>query len=360
MIEKLRKTINEIDAEMAKLFEKRMDAVKGVAEYKKLHGLAVLDEKRENEVIERNSHLIENEEYKPYYVSFLKSNMLISKKMQHRLLNGTRVAFSGVNGAFAHIASGKIFPDAELVGYGDFKSAYNSVENGECDLVVLPIENSFNGDVGQVMDLCFFGSLHISGIYDIPVVHNLLAKKGAKLSDIKTVVSHSQALGQCASFLQKHGFEVKEVVNTAVAAKLVSESERNDIAAIASGEAAEIFSLKTLRSHINDSGSNTTRFAVLSPAMKQSGKDDKHFVIMFTVSNSAGALSKAVSAIGENGFNLRALKSRPTKELIWDYYFYAEGEGNIFSADGEKMLGALKECCSSIKVVGSFEKELSL
>lgn len=360
MINELRKKINKIDCEMARLFEERMDTAKDVAEYKKLHGLPVLDQKREDEVIERNLSLIKNEEYKSYYVSFLKNNMLLSKKLQHRLLNGTTVAFSGVQGAFAHIAAKKIFPDADVVGYPDFRSAYEACEKGECDLVVLPVENSFNGDVGQVMDLTFFGSLHISGIYDIPVVHNLLAKKGAKLSNIKTVISHSQALGQCAKFIHAHALETKEAVNTAVAAKLVSESGRDDIAAIASAEAAEQFGLQTLEAHINDSGLNTTRFAVFTPALKSPEKNDRHFVLMFTVSNEAGALGRAVSIIGEGGFNLRALKSRPTKELIWDYYFYAEGEGNLYTPQGEKMLAKLKECCSSIKIVGSFEKELTL
>ncbi len=359
-INNARKIINEIDTEMASLFEKRMDAAREVAQYKKEHGLPILDESREREIIERNSSLIKNEEYKSYYVSFLKKNMSLSKKLQHRLLNGTRVAFSGVKGAFANIAASKIFPDADAVPYPDFRAAYEAVEKGECDLVVLPVENSFNGDVGQVMDLAFFGSLYISGIYDISVVHNLLAPKGVKISDIKTVISHPQALGQCQGFIEKHGFETIEAVNTAVAAKLVSESGRRDLAAIASSEAAEEFNLKTLESHINDSSLNTTRFAVFSPARKAPDEKDKNFVLLFTVSNEAGALANAVSAIGEGGFNLRALKSRPTKELIWDYYFYAEGEGNIYSQKGEKMLKKLEKCCSTVKIVGSFEKEFIL
>ncbi len=359
-INNARKKINEIDTKMAQLFEERMNASREVAQYKKEHGLPILDESREREIIEKNCSLIENEEYKSYYVSFLKKNMSLSKKLQHRLLNGTRVAFSGVKGAFANIAAEKIFPDAQAVPYPDFRSAYEAVEKGECDLVVLPIENSFNGDVGQVMDLAFFGSLHISSIYDISVVHNLLAKKGTRLSDIKTVISHPQALGQCQSFIEKHGFETIEAVNTAVAAKLVAESPRTDIAAIASIQAAEEFNLKTLQSHINDSNLNTTRFAVFAPFAKAPDEKDRRFVLLFTVSNEAGALANAVSAIGEGGFNLRALKSRPTKELIWDYYFYAEGEGNINSQNGKDMLEKLKGCCSTVKVVGSFEKEFVL
>lgn len=359
-LEKARKAINEVDKEMAKLFTKRMEAVKAVAEYKKEHGMQVFDPVREAEVIERNSKMVESEELKAYFVNFLQSNMEISKSYQHRLLEGMRVAFSGVEGAFANIAAIKIFPDAIAVPYPDFKAAYNSVVDGETDCVILPIENSYNGDVGQVMDLAFFGPLHINGIYDISVVQNLLAVKGTKLGDIKQVISHPQALGQCADYIKKHKFEAVEAVNTAVAAKQVAEMGRHDIAAIASDEAAREYGLEKLESHINQSNNNTTRFAVFSRTAKLPSNDDKHFIMVFTVTNEAGALGKAISIIGDNGFNLKALKSRPTKELIWSYYFYAEGEGNINSQEGTKMLKELEEKCSEIKVLGSFEKEIAL
>ena len=359
-LEKARLTINEVDKEMAQLFEKRMDAARVVAEYKKLHGMQITDAAREAEVIKRNSTLIENEDYKSYYISFLQHNMDLSKNYQHRLLEGMKVAYSGVEGAFANIAANKVFPDSVAVPFPDFKSAYNSVVDGECDCVILPIENSYNGDVGQVMDLAFFGSLYINGIYDIGVVQNLLGVKGAKLGDIKTVVSHSQALGQCANYIKKHGFETEEAVNTAVAAKRVAEMGRVDIAAIASDEAARKYGLEKLDSHINESNNNTTRFAVFSRSAKTPSVSDNHFILLFTVTTEAGSLGKAISIIGENGFNLKALKSRPTKELVWSYYFFAEGEGNINSENGKKMLEELKEKCSEIRVVGSFEKEIFL
>lgn len=359
-LEKARLTINEVDKEMARLFEKRMDAAKVVAEYKKLHGMQITDAAREAEVVKRNSALIENEDYKSYYISFLQHNMDLSKNYQHRLLEGMKVAYSGVEGAFANIAAKKVFPDGIAVPYPDFKSAYTSVVNGECDCVILPIENSYNGDVGQVMDLAFFGSLYINGIYDIGVVQNLLGVKGAKLGDIRTVISHSQALGQCANYIKKHGFEAEEAVNTAVAAKKVAEMGRRDIAAIASDEAAEKYGLIKLESHINESNNNTTRFAVFSRSAKTPSSADNHFILLFTVTNEAGSLGKAISIIGENGFNLKALKSRPTKELVWNYYFFAEGEGNINSESGKKMLLELKEKCSELRVAGSFEKEVFL
>ncbi len=359
-LEKARQTINQVDKEMARLFEKRMQAVKEVAEYKKLHGMQVFDSTREAEVIKRNSNLLQNEELKSYFINFIQSNMDISKKYQHRLLEGMKVAFSGVEGAFANIAANRVFPDAKAIPYPDFKSAYNSVVEGECDCVILPIENSHNGDVGQVMDLAFFGPLYINGVYDISVVQNLLAIKGTTMDQIKEVISHPQALGQCASYIKKHGFKATEAVNTAVAAKQVSEMGRHDIAAIASDEAAQKYGLKKLEAHINESNNNTTRFAVFSRTAKAPSVADNHFIMLFTVLNEAGALGQAVSIIGENGFNLKALKSRPTKELIWSYYFFAEGEGNINSENGKKMLKELSQRCSEIRIVGSFEKEIVL
>ena len=359
-LESARKIINEVDGEMAKLFTKRMEAVKIVAEYKKNNGLQVFDPVREAQVIEKNSKLVKDEELKSYFVNFITSNMEISKSYQHRLLEGMRVAFSGVEGAFADIAAKKVFPDAKTVAYPDFKSAYNSVVEGQTDCVILPIENSYNGDVGQVMDLAFFGPLHINGIYDIGVVQNLLAVKGTNLEDIKQVISHPQALGQCADYIRKQGFETIEAINTAVAAKQVAESGRHDIAAIASEEAAVQYGLEKIETHINESGSNTTRFAVFSRTAKASSLDDNYFIMLFTVKNEAGALGEAISIIGNNGFNLKALKSRPTKELIWSYYFFVEGEGNINTPEGAKMLKELEEKCSEIKVLGNFEKEISL
>jgi prephenate dehydratase len=188
----------------------------------------------------------------------------------------------------------------------------------------------------------------------------LLAVNGATVDTIKQVISHPQALGQCAGYIKKHNFETVEAVNTAVAAKQVAETGRLDIAAIASDEAAEKYGLQKIESHINESNNNTTRFAVFSRSAKAPSKDDNHFIMMFTVTNEAGSLGKAISIIGDNGFNLKALKSRPTKELIWSYYFYAEGEGNINSENGIKMLKELQTKCSEIKVVGSFDKEISL
>lgn len=359
-LEKARLIINETDREMAALFEKRMDAARMVAAYKKEHGVPVDDFAREAEILKRNAEYIACDDYRSHYVNFLQHTIDLSKSLQHRLLDGMRVAYSGVEGAFANIAAERVFPDATAVACKDFKAAYDAVVAGECDCALLPVENSHNGDVGQVMDLAFFGPLFVTGVYEIEVVQNLLAVKGTTIDEVKQVISHPQALGQCAEYIRKHGFETVEAVNTAVAAREVAQSGRHDIAAIGSVEAAKKFGLKVLEKRINESNVNTTRFAVFSRAARAHSPADDRFLMLFTVKNAAGSLGRAVSVIGEHGFNLRALKSRPTKELIWDYYFYAEGEGNVGSEQGAAMIRDLQECCSNLKILGSYEKEIHI
>ena len=196
-LEEARSIINEIDSQMAELFVKRMKAVEAVCEHKMEHGLPVLDQKREDAVIERNSVLVEDSVLKEYYIDYLKHTMSLSRAYQYRMQNGLKVAYSGVEGAVAHIAAGRIFPEGKRIPYGDFKAAYDSVIKGECDVAVIPIENSYAGEVGQTIDLIFSGSLFINGIYELEIHQNLLGVQNAAIDDIKTVVSHPQALAQC-------------------------------------------------------------------------------------------------------------------------------------------------------------------
>ncbi len=355
-----RESINSIDKEMARLFCERMDAVKLVAEHKREHGIPVFDSEREAEVIKSNSLLIEDEELRAYYVNYIKSLMDISKNYQHRILEGARIAYCGVEGAFAHIAAKSIFPDALLESYPSFEEAYQSVENGVCDSVVLPIENSYAGEVAQVADLMFEGSLFVNGIYDLHITHNLLGTPDADISDITTVVSHPQALSQCGKYISEKGFKSVKAANTAIAAQSVAEGADKSIAAIASRETAKLYNLKVLDHHINSSNSNTTRFAVFSRAQNKVPQGSNNFILIFTVNNEAGALAKAINIIGKYGFNMKALRSRPIKSVSWQYYFYAEGEGDIESENGKKMLSNLSDYCDKVSVVGTFSNDTIL
>ena len=278
-----------------------------------------------------------------------------------------KIAYSGVQGAYAGIVAGKVFPGEELLSFPSFRHAYEAVEKGECDFAVLPVENSFAGEVAQVMDLLFGGDLKISGIYELPIVHNLLGTKNTDLSQIRTVYSHPQALDQCSEYIFLHGFEKRVATNTAAAAKEVALLEDPSVAAIASKETAEIYGLQILERAINESESNTTRFVVLSAGKEPESREQRKlferkeaFTLILIVKNEAGAVARAITTIGDFGFNMRTLRSRPQKNLLWNYYFYIEGEGNLDSVTGVNMLNALKENCESVKVLGNYPADVIL
>jgi len=351
-----REVIRQVDEEMAKLFERRMEAVREIAAYKKERGLPIEDKDQEARVIKGRSARIENPELRSFYVNFLQDTMDVSKRWQHYLMEGLKVAYSGVEGAFAHIAAGRIFPDGTLRSYPSFESAYEAVEKGECDVAVLPIENSSAGEVGQVLDLMFSGNLYVNGVYDLSINQNLLALPGTKLSDIKTVLSHPQAISQCRSYIRKNGFDVISTANTALAAQKVAKDGDPSVAAIASEETAALYGLEILDHDINESKNNTTRFAVFSRVEnKVTGKRDAGaFLLLFTVKDEAGGLAKAINVISAYNFNMRVLRSRPMKDLAWHYYFYAEVEGDDSSENGRRMISALRGTCPGLKVVGRY------
>ena len=352
-LEEARKIINQVDAQMAELFVKRMRAAELVYEHKKELGLPILDPKREETVIEQNSALVEDEILKGYYMDYLKHLMSVSRAYQYRMQSGLKVAYSGVEGAFAHIAAGRIFPEGNRVSYSDFKAAYDAVTKGECDVAVLPIENSYAGEVGQTMDLIFSGSLFINGIYELEIHQNLLGVPGATVEDIKKVTSHPQALSQCHDYIKMRGFEAEEANNTALAAKTVSEANDKSLGAIASVETAEIYGLKVIEANINKSGENTTRFVVLSK-VKATSPSLTSTVLMFTVKHEAGSLANAIGIIGRYGYNMTALRSRPMKKHSWQYYFYVEVDGTTDGESGARMIEELNTVCDQLKVAGTY------
>ena len=352
-LEQARETIDRVDRQMAELFAERMRAAEAVAAYKKEHGLPVEDPSREGEVIRRGAECVEDDVLREYYVRFIQENMALSRAYQTRLLSGMKVAYSGTEGAFAHIATCRLFPSAEKRGYADFVSAYRAVENGSCDAAVLPVENSSNGEVGQVMDLMFSGGLFVNRMLDLPVTQDLLAKKRTDISEVRTVISHPQALGQCAARIREMGWRTEEYPNTALAAKFVAGTNDRTVAAIASAEAAELFGLEVLERNLNASRSNATRFAVFTRSENRQTRGT-HSAFVFTVRNEAGALARAIDVIGHYGFNMRTLRSRPMKELLWQYYFYVEAEGDLHTPDGQNMLRALSVFCDRLRPVGCY------
>jgi len=359
-LENARMEINRIDKEMAKLFEQRMHAVGQVAQYKQENGLPIFDPSREEQVISKNSVLIEDEIMRGFYIPFLRKTMSVSKEYQRRLLKGMKIGYSGVEGAFAYIAANRIFPGCEEISYIDFSEAYKATEKGQCDCCVLPIENSYAGEVGQVIDLVFEGSLYINGIYSLGITQNLLALPDSNIEDIREVVSHPQALSQCANYISSHGFECRNATNTAVAARQVMDNGDKTVAAIASAETAALYGMKILDHDINESSGNTTKFAVLSKTQSAvNGKNNK-FILLFTVKEELGALAKALNIIAKHGFNMNALRSRPMKEPAWQYYFFIEAEGDETSEEGLRMIEELSLFCQKLKIAGHYSETISL
>ena len=360
-LEKARLEINEIDREMAGLFERRMRAAELIAAYKKEHALPIFDSERENALIQKNAEYIKDSGIRSYYTRFLIEEMAVSKQYQESLIRGMKVAYSGIEGAFASLAARRIFPYGRTIAYPDFRAAYEAVERGECDSCVLPLENSYAGEVGQVMDLMFSGSLYVTGIYTLRIAQHLLGLPGASIKDIKTVISHPQALAQCAEYIRAKGYDTKEAPNTAVAAKMVKDGGDKTVTAIASSETERLYGLERLDHDINESAANSTRFAVFSRAENTKiSADEAKFILMFTVKNEAGALVQALNVLGSYGFNMRALRSRPMKGLDWQYYFYIEAEGDDYGENGSTMLRHLALHCDKLRVVGRYSDEILL
>ena len=351
--------INAIDKEIAKLFTQRMELVGDIADLKCKNGMPINDPDYDKRKLEASSDYVEDTELKEYYARFMKHILSISRSYQNRIQNGMKIAYSGIEGAFAHIASTRIFPNATHISFGDFEEAYRAVENGVCDSAVLPIENSFAGEVGQVMDLIFSGSLYINGVFELPIVQNLLGTQDATVADITDVVSHPQALSQCSAYIKAHNFNQSEFANTALAAQYVAAQNNRHIAAIASAETAALYGLKVIERNINSVHSNTTRFAIFSRA-PQDIERKKKFILVFTVKNEPGALAKSVNIIAKHGFNMQSLRSRSMRSLAWQYYFYIEGDGNPYTPEGEAMLKELSECCDKLKIAGSFDETHSI
>ncbi|HAH93160.1 bifunctional chorismate mutase/prephenate dehydratase [Dielma fastidiosa] len=350
-LDKAREKINAIDVQMRELFEQRMKAVEEVAEYKLKNNMKIFDPDREAEVIEKNSIKMQNEKLKPYYREYIQAVMDISKSYQESIVNCDTYGYQGVLGAFSHIATQRLFPHGKMKNYAAFEGAVKGVLNHEIAKAVLPFENSYTGEVGEILDLLFKYDVVIQSIYDLKINQNLLGLKGATLCDIKQVYSKDQAINQCQDFLKNFDYELIPYANTALAAKFVSESQDKSKAAIASIETAELYGLEVLAENINTSKDNTTRFVVVGNELPEDGN---HLSIVFTVHHESGQLAKIMQIVAKYGFNMENIKSRSLKDASWQYYFYMEIEGHYRD---EKMQSMLEECrnsSSNFKVIGVY------
>lgn len=358
LLQEARAEIDAIDAQMAVLFERRMQAVKQVAQYKAETGKPVFDAEREAAVIEKNTARLREEALRPYYHTFLQEAMAVSRAYQRSILGRDTAAYQGVEGAWSHIMLRQLFPFARPKAFSTWAEVCEAVEAGDAWAGVLPFENSNAGDVSTVLDLLYaHPALTVTAMCDLPIRQDLLGVPGAKLSDIRTVVSHQQALAQSSPFLRAHGVATRVWGNTADAARHVAETGDKTLAAIASAETARLYGLEILAEGVNEDGDNTTRFIVVQRADGQpfAPRDGQRLGLLFTVDHKPGRLARVIQLIGSQGFNMECIKSRPLPHVQFEYYFYAQLDCAADAARCEALLAELEKVCRTVRVMGVFD-----
>lgn len=358
-----RAKLDAIDDQMAALFKERMETVKQVADYKKANGVPVMAAGRERDILYRVTGLAGGELEE--YTKILWSTLLeLSRDYQeNRLTTGesplcrdilaaaertgqfpTRavVACQGIEGAYSQIACDKLFPLSQIMYFGRFEGVFRAVEAGMCRYGILPIENSSAGSVTEVYDLMEKYNCKIVRSLKLKVEHCLLAKPGVSLRDVKEVVAHEQALDQCGDFLKSSGVKITVFSNNAAAAKYVSESQRTDLAAIASVNCADFYGLRVLSDHIANSDHNYTRFICISKTMEiYEGADRITFVT--SASHRPGSLYSLIAKFATRGLNISKLESRPIPGKDFEFRFYFDVEASVKSKDTQTVLSQLEK-----------------
>ena len=372
-----RKEIDAIDDEMVRLFSKRMDVAARIADYKKAENLPIFVPAREREkltdVAQKAGPEMANYTRVLYSMLFELSRSYQSKRTSqlthqyHSILSSIEntpklfpqtpmVACQGVEGAFSQIACEKIFKSPVILYFKNFESVFNAIEKGLCQYGILPIENSTAGSVKKVYDLMISHNFSIVRTFRMKVDHNLLAKKGTKLSDIKEIYSHEQAINQCSEFLQSlEGVTVVPVANTAVASEMVANSGRNDVAALSSRACAELYGLTCLKSSVQDNDNNHTRFICISKNLEIYPGSDKTSIMM-VLPHKPGALYKVMARLYTLGINVTKLESRPIPNREFEFMFYFDLETSIYSEEFVQLICELDEFCEEFKYLGSYSE----
>ena len=252
-----------------------------------------------------------------------------------------KVGCCGVPGAYAQLAADRLFNLADITYFNDFNAVFNAVEKGLCRYGILPVENSTSGTICQVYDLMLDHKFCIVRSCLLPVKHALLLPPGAKISDIREVISHEQGLRQCAEFLKTLGnVKLAATGSTALAAKHVSSCGRKDIAAIASCECAGIYGLEIAAKNIQDKDSNYTRFICISRQMEIYPAASK-ISIMGSLPHKPGALCRLLSRFAALGINLTKIESRPGKQENFEYMFYFDFDASLTDPALRSLLAGL-------------------
>ena len=370
-----RKQIDEIDAQLCALFEKRMDVAAGIAEYKRENGLPVLDGGRERKKLKEVMGQV-RPEFKGYTAELYSMIFELSKCYQHKLadqpldfrigdaLENTPkifptdavVACQGVEGAYSQIACEKLFRAPDIMYFNNFESVFCAIEDGLCDYGVLPLENSTAGSVKSVYDLMMKHNFSIVRSTRVKVDHCLLTNHGAELSEIKEIYSHEQAISQCSQFLGAlKGVRVIPCENTAIAAQKVRDSGRNDVAAISSRFCAGLYNLKCLQRAIQNQGNNYTKFICISKKTEIYPGADKTSLMMI-LPHKPGSLYKILSHFYALGINLIKIESRPIPDRDFEFMFYFDLETSVYSEEFTELMSTVKDVCEEFVYLGSYSE----
>ncbi len=276
----------------------------------------------------------------------------------------TKISFQGERGAYSEMAALNYFTKTqnndessiEFLPSLTFDDALNSTINGESDYTILPVENSIQGSVSESYDALYDTKLTAVGEAYQKIEHCLL---GISTSDkIKTVYSHPQALGQCSDFIQKKSFKTIPTYDTAGSAGIIKEINQDDVACIASKNAAKIYNLNIIEEKISNNLSNYTRFLVLSnKSTNETGKDKTS--IMLSVKDKSGALYDLLRPFASNGINMTKIESRPSRRKAWEYIFFVDVEGHMTEDRIHRTLEELKGRCLFVKILGSYPMHTS-
>lgn len=373
-LQELRGQLDEIDAQIVDLYQKRMDVCSKVGEYKVAAGRKVFDKQRENEKLAAVTAGVENEFYKKGLKELYEQLMSMSRKLQYQLLTkrgalgrlpfigvdkldveDARIVFQGTEGAYSQAAMEKYFgSDINSFHVQTFRDAMEAIEEGSADFAVLPIENSSAGAVNEVYDLLMEFENYIVGEVFLPIDHTLSALPGAKLSGIERVYSHPQALMQSAKFLDEHReWQQISVANTAIAAKKVLEDNDYKKAAVCSKFAAEFYGLEVLEEKINHNEKNATRFIIVTN-QKIFLKDATKITICFEGEHKSGSLYRLLSHFIYNDLNMLKIESRPIEGRNWEYCFFVDFEGNMADGAVKNAIRGLREESRSLKILGNY------
>ena len=376
-ISQLRKQIDAIDDDIVRLFCQRMNVAAQIADYKKENNMPIFVPAREREklgdVAEKAGTEMANYTRVLYSMIFelsrsYQSKRNVSTSALHESIvqaientpklfpQAPMVACQGVEGAYAQIACEKIFKSPFIMYFKNFDGVFNAIDQGLCKYGILPIENSTAGSVKKVYDLMIHHNFSIVRTFRLKVDHNLLSLPGTEIKNIKEIYSHEQAISQCSEFLKQFtGVKVIPVENTAVAAKMVAESGRLDVAALSSRNCAELYSLVNLAANVQDKGNNQTRFICISKNLEIYPGADKTSIMM-VLSHKPGSLYKVLARLYTLGINVIKLESRPIPERDFEFMFYFDLETSIYSEEFIQLMCELDELCEEFKYLGSFSE----